>query len=1229
MTFKRQWISAVLTLAVLCTPVRLVLGQADQGTITGVVEDPSGAVIGNASVTLTNVDEGQVLNSKTDGAGIYVFSPIKIGNYKITVMSPGFETTTQNNLHLDMQQRLNIVVTLKPGAATETVMVNTEMPLMQTQESSVGQVMDTATIDSVPLSGRNWVFIAQLAAGAVPPEGSRGQGKGDFNANGQRAEQNNFILDGVDNNANVVDFYNGASFVAQPPPDALAEFKIQTSDYSAEFGRSAGAMVSASVKSGTNNIHGDMWEYLRNTALDIHDWDAENLPVSPYHENQFGATLGGPILKNKLFLFADAQANRVSFSETSIESVPSALERVGDFSELMNHSLTGNSPVQLYHQTPGAAPVPFANNCMVTSSSCTSNVTGVTLNPTAQKFLNLYPAPNVNNGLLYNNYSVARPAVDNTFQWDARMDWTIGAKDTAYSRFSYWNEVGFYTPPLGPILDGGGFGDDGTQKDLGQNFMLSETHVFTQSLTNEARIGYNYMHTGFEHPNAANLDFAASQGFGGIPTAPLNGGLPFVTVDGISSFGSPEWSTTSEHENVYQILDNVTKIAGNHSLKGGVSFQSVRFSTLQPQQSRGSYTYNGEYTSGPPPGGSGLNAPNTGYGVADFLLDQQNSAGLSNETTNGDSRWNNAVYLQDDWRITHTLTLNLGLRWEYFQPYQDVGGYQASYNMTGPFSFNTTTGFGSGSAQYQIPSEAKGYAAPIMTANGFTNVLAKDNINLVYTGDPSIVKAQHTNFAPRLGAAWSPDSKTVVRAGGGIFYGGLESTGYYPNLGENYPFQYEGNFPAASCGTYNCPTDGIAIANGFAAIVANGFASDVEDLTLRGSDPTAKTPYTMSWNLTIERSINNDLVATVGYVGNTSRHLQVFPDPNNALALQNPANSAQNTRPLPDFGGSSYTAYAGMSDYNGLQTKLEKRLSHGNSLLATYTWSHALDDAPTPLGVTGDLGYRQSNLVPISTDYSNTGYDTRQRFTLNAFYDVPFGVGRQFANHPGVLDYLIGGWSTNATFVAQSGNWFSPTPTGLTAVSGNSNVGAIKVGDPFATGGTFNSPNPALVSSISCATKTRNRAFWFNPCSFENPWDSGDVTFQNGNSTIVNPHYIPKNAADAATVNAKYGITTPVYVTDTPSAIGYLGGKRDTVLGPGYQRVNMSVFKDFKTFHEQYFQFRADIFNLFNTPSLADPSNNGSKPNISDGGAAITTPRSLQHLAPDSRFFQLSLKYAF
>jgi len=1202
MIFRRKLLFPLLVFALLMVPAQAMFGQLDQGTITGVVQDPSGAVIANASVTLTSVDEGRVLQTKTDGSGIYVFSPVKIGNYTVSASAPNFATTTQTNLHLNIQQRLNVELTLQPGAASETVTVTTEVPLMQTQDSSVGQTMSSVAINNVPLNGRNWVYIAQLAAGAVPPEGSRGQGKGDFNANGQRAEQNNFILDGVDNNANVVDFYNGASYVAQPPPDALAEFKVQTSSYSAEFGHSAGAVINASLKSGTNNFHGSAWEYVRNTALDIRSWnDPADQPVPGYHENQFGATLGGPFLKNKLFFFGDAQANRISFKETGIYSVPTARERVGDFSELLDTNLSGTAPTQLYYQTPNAPPVPFANNCMVTGQSCTSNITGVTLNPTALAILKDYPQPNINGGKLYSNYVALRPVIDNTFQWDARLDWTIGSKDTTYSRYSYWNEVGNNAPPLGNILDGGGFGDDGKQKIYGANFMWSETHIFTPTLTNEARFGFNYLHTGFQHPNADNPNFASSIGFGGIPPGPLNGGLPWVTFSGnaaLSSFGSPQWSTTDEHENVFQILDNITKILGSHTLKAGVSFQNIRFSTLQPQNSRGNYNYTGMYT-------SNLNAANTGSGMADFLLDQQNNAGLSNAVVTGDQRSNNAVYFQDDWRVTRNLTVNLGLRWELFQPYKEVGGHQASFNFTGPKTLDTTTGFGSAKAQYLIPSSAKSYAAPIISQFGFDQVLAKDGISLMYSSDPRLIKTQHTNFAPRVGFAWSPTNKVVVRAGFGIFYGGLESLGYWGNLSENYPFQFTGSFPSASCGTYNCPTDGITIANGFSTIISQGFASNVTNLNLRGSDPQAKTPYTEDWNLSVEQSITNNMVATIGYVGNTSRHLQINIDPNSSLALENPNNSIQNARPLPDFGGSAYTGYGGMSDYNGLQTKLEKRFSSGNSFLATYTWSHALDDAVTPLGSTGDGNYRQDNLIPFKLDYSQAAFDTRQRFTFNALYQAPFGKGRKYLNQSRVLDYVIGGWSFNPTFVAQTGNYFTVSTSGVSTAAGFRNGPfAYKVKDQYAKGG----------SGANCASSTKNRTHWFNPCSFANPW--------NANDPVNEPeHYIPKSATD--TTLPSYSM--PVYVTDLASVLGYAGGRRDIAVGPGYERVNMSVFKDFSIYREQTLTFRTDIFNLFNTPSLGQPATM----NNSAGGGNITGPRNLQKYAPDSRFFQLSLRYAF
>src|ERR1700733_2627007 len=344
------WVVVGLCCA-LCS-VRETWAQQDQGAITGVVQDKSGASIPDAQITLKNIENGLVLSAKTDSSGIYNFSPIRIGHYTISATAPGFRVTTQENVQLSLQERLNVVIILEPGVVTETVTVSSAPPLLQTQQGSVGQVISTRTINDTPLNGRNWVYIAQLTAGTNLSVGSRGGGSGDFEANGQQPEQNNFILDGVDNNVNSVDFLNGASFVVRPPPDALAEFKVETSNYSAELGHSAGAVINASIKSGTNQIHGDLWEYFRNNVLDAKDWDA--LSVPKYRENQFGATLGVPILRNRLFFFGDAEANRIIFGQTSTLTVPTPLMRQGNFSELLSTNLTGAAqPTLLYQPNSG------------------------------------------------------------------------------------------------------------------------------------------------------------------------------------------------------------------------------------------------------------------------------------------------------------------------------------------------------------------------------------------------------------------------------------------------------------------------------------------------------------------------------------------------------------------------------------------------------------------------------------------------------------------------------------------------------------------------------------------------------------------------------------------------------------------------------------------------------------------------------------------------------------
>ena len=1087
---------------------------------------------------------------------------------------------------MDVGQILVYNVQLKVGPVSETVEVNGAPPLRQTEDASLGQVIPTSAIDETPLNGRNWVYISQLTAGAVPPEGTRGSGKGDFNANGQRAEQNSFILDGVDNNTSVVDFLNGASFVVRPPPDALAEFKIQTSDYSAEFGRSAGAVINASLRSGTNEIHGSLWEYLRNTALDARDW--ENTSVPNYHENQFGATLGLPLIDNKLFFFGDLETNRVVFQETNLLTVPTALMRQGNFTELLNGTFNGTG-VPLKLSEPGNPNAAMGSACgNPLNVMCASEIDAV-----AQKLLNLYPPPNVSADAVFtNNYLAKRNSTDNTFQFDTRMDWGIGARDQAFARFSSMNEPGTRAAPLGPVLDGGNFlafGDDGRLVDLGQNFAMAETHVFSNTLTNEFRFGYNWGHFAFHQENIDTPGLAQSLGLGGIPGGASNGGLPTINIGDISGFGSPEFYVSSEYQNVFQILDNVNKSVGKHLLKFGVNFQRIRFATEQPPVARGEYDYFSTAAVCPD------SITYTGYGVSDYLANHMGCAALSNIASTDDARWDRSVYAQDSWKLTSRLTINAGLRYEYPQTYRELYGRQAEWHLTGPLAAGET------SSVYVIPTQSQNIAL----GSAFPTLLAQDHVSLQYSSNPYLVTQQKVNFAPRIGLAFRLTDRAAIRVGYGRFYGGLESVGYNSNMGGNLPFLFQSAYVANApdgCVPNNCPTNGMTLEQGFSSQIAAGLIDSIQSLTLRGMDSVVKTPYAENYNLAVEYGITGNMVVTLAYVGSRGRHLIVLTNPNAPLALQTNGANPNLEQPLRDFGSAVWASYSGISNYNSLQAKLERRFANGLNFLATYTWSHSLDDAPTPLGSNGDNGYPNTNVQPIRYQYSNSPFDTRQRFTFNGHYELPFGHGRRLAIRPALADRLVAGWSSSLTLAAQTGNPFSVTPNFSTFLpaSGATIVYATLIGDPFRAGGTPPSSNPG----ITCPTSVRNRTNWYNPCAFGNPLPG-------------------TNIPDGQTVSGS-------------AALAYLGGRRNDVYGPGYERINMSLFKDFRIREGKTLQFRADIFNLFNTPSYANPNSNAyggavqsGVNNNSSAGGQITLPRFFQDFTPDARFFQFAFELTF
>ena len=565
------WV-ALICLGLFQLTSQLAFGQIDQGSITGSIQDSSGAVVPNASITLTNTDNGLVLQTHSDASGGYTFSPVRIGNYQVAATASGF-STTQQALTVAVQQHVVANLQLKPGAATETVEVTSSVPLMQTEDASVGQVIGSHQIENQALNGRNFTFLAQLAAGVNSPQAdTRGNAAtGAFAANGNRPAQNNYMLDGIDNNSDTVDFLNGTNYVVLPPLEAIQEFKVQTSGFSAEFGRSGAAVLNATIKSGTNSFHGAAWEYLRNDKLDAADWfeNFHNVPKGELRQNQFGASMGGPIIKNKVFIFGDYEGLRRLQGTILSGSVPTALERNGinglgadpttaDFSDLItgqNGSLETDAlgrtvplgtildPATTRPVTSGVVdPVsgrvatatgfardPINTNCApstaaYTLAACSLNQLPLNrLDPNAIKLLNLYPTPT--SGTLFNNFGNSPKLNERRNSFDTRLDLNFSTKNQLFYRFSLVDDPQFIPGIFGGIADGGGF-QQGNQTANAQQSALAWTHVFSPTMVNVARAGLNYLHTTRVSPSANDLsDIPGQFGIQGIPQLQENGGL--------------------------------------------------------------------------------------------------------------------------------------------------------------------------------------------------------------------------------------------------------------------------------------------------------------------------------------------------------------------------------------------------------------------------------------------------------------------------------------------------------------------------------------------------------------------------------------------------------------------------------------------------------------------------------------------------------------------------------
>ena len=1178
--------------------------QVDTGTILGTVTDTTGAVIPGASVTLISQESSATLTAKTKGDGRFEFTPLHIGTYNVVVEAASFKKATTQNVHLDIQQQALVNITLQPGAATENVEVTEAPELLQTQSSSVGQVIEEKTIEDMPLNGRDYTMLVFLTPGVtIPQQGARASNQ--FVANGSRVAQNDYLLDGVDNNSSSVDYLDGKADVIKPPVDAIAEFKTMTSDFPAEFGRAGGAIVNATLKSGSNHLHGSVWEFFRNDVLDAYNdyfvANATQQAKPELRQNQFGGTAGWRIWKDKTFWFVDFEDSRIlNGNAYTGQTVPTSAESSSGFTNLQDllgvngtfqrTDLLGRSfengqvfdPATTRSLGCGQVdPVTNLPNPACQTGQATGTIVGYAREPflnnqipsgridqNAVKLLQLLPGPNAS-GVLY-NYNVVKVNTNFTGTGDMRVDQHFSEKDQAFFHYDYISSVRNVPPPYAGVADGGPYAA-GAEIFNVRGFALGYTHVFSPSLVNEARLGYTRGHDTRNPAGDSVMGIPAQYGITGIPQLPLNGGLPQMGIGILSQMGGDGWLPGNRFSDTEQMTENLTKIYRKHTFKGGGEFQYIYFPWLAPPASKGNFYWDGNYTSIPTQADSLT-------GMAQFLVSPENatvpngvnfSGGMdqfyaSNFGTVHANRNYYGAYFQDDWAIAPKLTLNLGVRWEHFGLTGESGGAQANFVQP---SLTSNAG-----AQFIIPSSQKN----VPLSSSFTSTLAEDGIALNYTNKygSGMGTIQKLNFAPRVGFAYSLTPKWVVRAGYGIFYGAFENRGGYPSLGYNYPFQYEIGLTDSSNGGISTVTP-VIYPNGATGTLEEGMSGapltpstiSASGLALRGGQLNYQTPYTQGFNVAVQYQLTQHDSIDASYVGSQVRHLETFVSQNDVFEELPPGTpftgyvasagaAPQNFIPFPDWSeGMPYFSTAGDSSYNSLQTKWTHRASKGLDILVGYTLAKVLTDAGDSLSNGGAGGFRAPGFVPIKYDTGLAGFNIKNQFVASGSYSLPIGHGKSFLNSMnGIGEAILGGWSVNGILTFDSGQ---PDNVGSNINTG-SGLGA----------------NAVTVPGVNRYNKTL--ASYFNPAAFANP---------------------------------------PIVTSVGETSLTPLGGAPDQVNGPGYKDFDFSIFKSFQVKEGSHAEFRAEAFNLTNTPSFALPGNlnyQGGNPNFGQITSTISTARVLQ-----------------
>ena len=1177
-------------IGLLLSLVSVLHGQVDTGIILGTVTDPSGRAIPGAAVEIERPSTGLKFKLQTGPTGEYRSTPLHPGTYSVTVTVDGFNKETRTGITLDVQQSVVADVSMVPGKVASVVEVSEAPPLLQTQDASVGHVFQAKEIEELPLNGRNYTFLAQLTPGTTTPvPETRGlTASGSFISNGVPSIYNTYILDGITNNNNTVDFLNGAAYVVRPPVDALQEFKVQTSNYSAEFGHAAGAVVNAVIKSGTNQVHVDLWEFIRNDALDGTDFflNAAGQKKGEFRRNQFGFTVGGPVFiphlyngKNKTFIFGDYEGTRIRQSIPFTDSVPTANEHNSGFTNFQD-LIAGQSGTQtdlLGRTTPlGTIFDPATTRAVTTTvvdpvtglqatgtgyvrDAFPNNIIPVSrLDPVSVKLLSLFPYPN--KAGIVNNIVTNPKKSDNNDTTDIRLDHSFSEKDQFFVRASMGSEPQILPSPLGGLVEGAATFAEGTQTNSVMHYAWSETHVFSAAAVNEFRVGYSHVNTVRLQPYADTGGLNAQYGIQGIPDSPPNGGLTQIAITGLNQIGGHNNLPLNEVNGSLQFHDNFSKQWGTHSFRFGSEYSRTKVGVFSAQFPHGYFAFSGQYTSQP-----NGNAASTG--IAQFVLkptvgtsvngiDNVGGANQVQISPLGQEDYRRPYYgnfAEDTWKVTRRLTVTLGLRWEYNPLPNDHYGADANFIPGTPFV----------NAQYLVDSRRQ----TTTLSPSFLTALQQNGIALVYTNNQQLGVVSKTDIAPRVGIAYQVMSKLVVRAGYGMFYNGTFNVGDGANTGNNYPFAFGLNYtPANSVFPLSIDNSIGPIENGLLNVAVKPSLVNASGLKLNAVQYNFQTPYVQGLNFTTQYQISPNQSFTLAYVGSLGRHLETIPGTNlPSEILPTTANVTQYI-PYPGFPRNlSYSTTDGNSFFYSVQAKYEHRFSHGFSFLGAYTWGRVRDDVSDVLFST--LSYRAPNLpgFGIQGDYGRANFDIRNTTHLSGGYEMPFGKGKKFLNQGGLTNALAGGWRLNGLATLQGG-------------------GPITIG---CTVGTTNGMgcDALMVPGQGLYDGGHTVAHWLNAAAFSNPAPA---------TTIGQMNYAP------------------------------LGGAPTQASGPRFHRGDLSVAKQWTIREKTRLEFRAEVYNLTNTPNFGNPGslNFGTAKTF----ASITTTRD----SPDDpREFQFGLKLHF